>query len=113
MPESLPAATDLIPAPPEHDFGSRDKCFETIQKWAFDHRFSIAMARSYSVNGQICVVYQCNKSGPYQPHCAPKEDLKEDTILSPPNSSQKPKLTLTPKTSIKKDWGSTKTKCPF
>ncbi|OAV88668.1 hypothetical protein PTTG_28951 [Puccinia triticina 1-1 BBBD Race 1] len=103
MPESLPAATDLIPAPLERDFGSRDECYETIQKWAFDHGFAIATARSYSVNGKICVVYQCNKSGPYRPHRTPKEDLEEDTILSPPNSSQKPKSTSTPKTSIKKD----------
>ncbi|WAR58642.1 hypothetical protein PtB15_5B877 [Puccinia triticina] len=106
------AANNLIPAPPERDFGSRDECLETIQKWAFDHGFAIATARLYTVKGQNRVVYQCDKSGPYRPHRAPKEEHEDDQISNLHDSSQKPKSTSKP-TKMKKERGTIKTNCSF
>ncbi|OAV92242.1 hypothetical protein PTTG_27717 [Puccinia triticina 1-1 BBBD Race 1] len=72
-----------IPPPPEATYRSKEECFQSIQKWALEHRFAITTASSYKVKNGICVKYQCDKSGAYRPHWKPVEPPdKSGNLLS-------------------------------
>ncbi|WAR51888.1 hypothetical protein PtB15_1B324 [Puccinia triticina] len=40
-----------IPAPPEQSYASRKECYNSIQTWALNNGYAIAMARSYPFKG--------------------------------------------------------------
>ncbi|WAR57175.1 hypothetical protein PtB15_8B222 [Puccinia triticina] len=72
-----------IPPPPEATYRSKEECFQSIQKWALEHRFAITTASSYKVKNGICVKYQFWKLT-----ITPPEDSKEPNLLNKSKESE-------------------------
>ncbi|KNE90293.1 hypothetical protein PSTG_16285 [Puccinia striiformis f. sp. tritici PST-78] len=118
----------IIPPPPEQSFASPDECLASIQSWSKIYGFAIAKRSSYQVNKEGRIMYQCDKSGHYRPHCPNKQETAEDEETKGPDpkpqedTTQKPKNGLpntstSPKQKVKmppKNTNKTrKTNCPF